>query len=415
MKKTTAFLTIVVLFTFFSCQKEEIDASKNEYQEIQIDEKSAQIIEADNTFGFELFQHVYTSETEYENIMISPLSVSLALAMTYNGAKGETKTAMEETLKLHGLTPEEINTSYQTLLAALKSLDSKVLLEIANAIYYRNNFPVEQDFINTNENYYDAEVSALDFTATGVVDIINNWVADKTKNKIKSIVDEIKENQIMFLLNAIYFKGIWESEFDKKNTEKKDFYLEDGTTIQTDFMQQTNSVFYTSNELFEAIQLPYGQGNFNMYVFLPQTDKTLQDLAENMNKGNWDLWRESFTETNADIEFPKFKYEYEIKLNDVLSEMGMEIAFSPDYADFKGINSGGGLYIDFVKHKSFIEVNEEGTEAAAVTAVAIAYRTTGTGNSTIPFYANKPFLFAITEKSTGAVLFMGTVKNPVYE
>ena len=412
MKTTIVTFLAFVLLIFSSCHQEEIDTNNGEYQEIQLDEKSAQIVKADNEFGFELFQNVFTSETEHENIMVSPLSVSLALAMTYNGADGDTKTAMEETLKLYGLTTEEINTSYQTLVNALKSLDEKVILEIANAIYYRDTFSVEQDFITTNENYYDAEVSALDFNSPDAVDVINNWVADKTNDKIETILDNISGSHVMFLLNAIYFKGIWASEFEKSDTEEKDFYLEDGSTVQTDFMQQTNSVNYLSNDLFSAIELPYGQGNYNMYVFLPDADKTLEDITDNLNTDNWTTWLESFYEANVDIEFPKFKYEYEIELNDVLTEMGMEIAFNSFYADFTGINKGGGLYIDYVKHKSFIEVNEEGTEAAAVTVVAMELTSVGSGNSYVPFYVNRPFLFAITEKSTGAILFMGTVKNP---
>lgn len=409
MKTTlTSFLAFIILI-LLSCNKEPIDI--NEYKDIQLDEKSAQIVEADNQFGFELFQKIFSSETEHENIMVSPLSVSLALAMTYNGADSDTKTAMEETLKLYGLTTDEINSSYQTLVNALKSLDSKVILEIANAIYYRDDFTVEQDFINTNKNYYDAEVSPLNFNLPNAKNVINDWVADKTHDKIETIIKEILPEHVMFLLNAIYFKGIWQSEFEKKDTEKKNFYLEDGTIIQTDFMKQENSVFFTRNELFSGVQLPYGQGNYNMYIFLPENDKTLNDVADNLNKENWESWIGNFFETNVDIELPKFKYEYEIKLNDILSEMGMGIAFS-NFADFTGINKFGGLYIDYVKHKSFIEVNEEGTEAAAVTVVAIAYESAIPGGN-ISFVVNRPFLFAITEKSTGAILFIGTVKNPL--
>lgn len=410
MKSKSIILAIALLFTIISCQKESVEPYNGEYKEIQLDEKSAQIVEADNQFGFELFQKVYNTETEHENIMVSPLSVSLALAMTYNGANNETKTAMQETLKLYGLTPEEINTSYQTLVNALKSLDTKVILEIANAIYYRNNFSVEQDFITTNQNYYSAEVSALDFSSSSALQTINNWVADNTNDKIDKIIDQISSDQVMFLLNAIYFKGVWQSEFEKKNTEEKEFYLENGSSVSTDFMKQTNGVAYSSNNLFSAIQMDYGQGNYNMVVLLPNENKTLQDIIENLNSENWETWKENFYERNVDIEFPKFKFEYEAKLNDALADMGMGIAFT-DGADFTGINKNGGLKIDYVKHKSFIEVNEEGTEAAAVTVVAIELTSVGPGSNP-SFIANRPFMFAITEKSTGAILFIGTVKNP---
>lgn len=380
--------------------------------EINITEKTARLIEAENEFGFELFKNVYATETESENIMVSPLSVSLALAMTYNGANGETQKAMEETLKLYGLTPDEINTSYHKLIEALKSLDPKVLLEIANAIYYRDDFQIENEFVSINKNYYDADVSPLDFgNEQESLEIINGWVAEKTHNKIESIIDRITRDHVMFLLNAIYFKGTWQKEFNEESTEELPFYPGNGENIQTDMMQRLDTLPYTSNDLFSAVELSYGKGNYNMYVFLPEIGRTLEEIVNKLDKDNWKTWMESFHETqNVDIKFPTFKYKYEITLNDVLTEMGMGIAFS-GAADFTGINRGGSLNIDYVKHKSFIEVNEEGTEAAAVTVVAIE-RTSAGGPTKVPFIVNRPFLYAITEKDTGAILFMGTVKKP---
>jgi serpin B len=216
----------------------------------------------------------------------------------------------------------------------------------------------------------------------------------------------------MFLLNAIYFKGIWTKEFNTKSTEKLPFYLENETTIQTENMQRLDTLPYTSNNLFSAVQLSYGKGNYNMYVFLPNQDKILQDMIEKLDADNWETWMKSFNITqNIDIKFPKFKYGYEIKLNDILTEMGMGVAFT-GAADFTGINRDGGLKIDYVKHKTFIEVDEKGTEAAAVTIVAIDKTSAGKPQK-VAFYVNRPFFYAITEKSTGAVLFMGTVKNPL--
>lgn len=403
--KILAFL-VTPIFIFISCNLQTTD----EFDEIEVTEKAARLIEANNDFGFEMFGHVYSEEKSAENIMVSPLSVSLALAMTYNGAKNETKTAIEKALKVYGLSPADINTSYFDLVNALKSLDQKVLLEIANAIYYRKNFEVENSFIKTNQQYYNAEISSLDFSSPNALKIINGWVAEKTHNKIETILDEIKPSQVMFLLNAIYFKGIWTKEFNKKSTEQKPFYLEDGSTIQTETMQRTDTLPYTSNALFSAIQLSYGKGNYNMYVFLPEYKKNLKDIIDQLNSDNWQTWMKSFSLTqNVDIKFPKLKYEYEIKLNDILTEMGMGVAFT-GAADFTGINRDGGLYIDYVKHKTFIDVNEEGTEAAAVTIVAIDK--TSVGPQKIAFYLNRPFIYAITEKSTGAILFMGTVTNP---
>ena len=408
MKYAISLLLISLLFANISCQQEE--DIPTEIQTIELDEKSAQLVSAGNEFGFELFRNIYDQETEYENIMVSPLSVSLALAMTYNGANSETQTAMEKTLKVYGLTPEDINKSYDDLVTALQSLDPKVLLEIANAIFYRQDFQVENDFVSVNKTYYNAEVTALDFASPSALNTINGWVAEKTHDKIKSILTRITPSNVMFLLNAIYFKGIWQKEFNKDNTQNLSFYLDDGNTNNVPTMIKSDTVSYATNNLFSAIQLPYGFGNYNMYVFLPDPDQSVENIVDELDENKWDEWMESFGDpVSVDIQIPRLKYKYEIKLNDVLTEMGMGIAFGGQ-ADFTGINRYGGLYIDYVKHKTFIEVNEEGTEAAAVTIVAIDKLSAGPQN--IQFQVNRPFLYVITEKDTGAILFMGTVKNP---
>ena len=407
MKTLSVLLTVTICTCIAGCNLpgDSVD------DEINVTEKTARLIKAGNDFGFELFQNIYDYETEYENIMVSPLSVSLALAMTYNGANGETKTAMEKTLKVYGLTTEDINTSYRDLIEALKSLDPKVLLEIANAIFYRDDFNVEDDFVNINKHYYNADVTPLDFGSPAALETVNGWVADHTNQKIKTILDQITRQHVMFLLNAIYFKGTWQKEFNEEGTEKLPFYLENGDPIQTETMQRLDTLPYMSNDLFSAIELSYGKGNFNMYVFLPGNGQDPGEIIKKLDKDNWETWMESFKETESvDIKLPRFKYKYEIKLNDVLTEMGMGIAFT-GAADFTGINRNGGLNIDYVKHKSFIEVNEEGTEAAAVTIVAIERSSAG-GPEKVPFYVNRPFMYVITERDTGAILFMGTVKDP---
>jgi serine protease inhibitor len=404
----TLFLLLGMLICFYGCKTED----EPFVNEIEVTEKTARLIEAENVFGLELFQHIFTSETENENIMISPLSVSLALAMTYNGARGETKTAMENTLKVYGLEPAEINTSYRDLIRALKSLDPKVLMEIANAIYYSKDFQVENEFVSINRNYYDAQVSALDFLNQQLaLKTINDWVSVKTHGKIDKIISEIKPNHVMFLLNAIYFKGVWKSQFKESDTRKQPFNLENGSAVQADMMQLTDTVAYASNDLFSAIRLPYGKGNYNMYIFLPNQDKSITDMTGSLTSDNWRTWMRAFAPAQkVEIQLPRFKYKYEIKLNDVLTTMGMGVAFTGN-ADFKGINRNADLFIDYVKHKTFIEVNEEGTEAAAVTVVAIERLSYNPDK--LQFIANRPFMYAITEEKTGAILFMGTVKDPL--
>jgi len=409
MKLFVAFLTLFLAFTTISCSKE--DDFPTEKKTIELDEKSTQVVQAGNEFGFELFRNVFEQESGNDNIMVSPLSVSLALAMTYNGANGETKTAMEKTLKMYGLTPDEINKSYSNLVTELQSLDPRVLLEIANAIFYRNDFQVENDFVSTNQNYYDAKVDALDFNSPNAVKTINNWVADNTNDKIKSILQSISDDQVMILLNAIYFKGEWQNEFDKDDTEDLPFFTENGIPVRVPTMQKTDEVRYADNDLFSAVELPYGTGNYSMYLFLPHEENSLEDVVDHLDEENWSNWINGFANSgDVDLEIPKLKYEYEIKLNDVLSDMGMGVAFGSG-ADFTGINKNGRLYIDYVKHKTFIEVNEKGTEAAAVTSVVVGVTSVGPPQN-IQFKLNRPFFYAITETETGAILFMGTVKNP---
>lgn len=409
MKLTVVLIILSLAFTTLSCNDE--DDFPTEKKVIELDEKSTQLVQAGNEFGFELFRNIYEQETENDNIMVSPLSVSLALAMVYNGANGETKTAMEKTLKMYGLTPDEINQSYSNLVAELQSLDPRVLLEIANAIFYRKDFEVENKFISTNQNYYNAKVDALDFNSPNAVKTINNWVADKTNDKIKTILQSISSEQVMFLLNAIYFKGIWQNKFDEDDTEDLPFYTDSDHTVDVPTMKKTDDVRFAANDLFSAVELPYGTGNYCMYFFLPRENNSVDDVVAQLDKNNWTNWMNEFgNAVKVDLEIPRLKYGYEIKLNDVLSDMGMGVAFGSG-ADFTGINKNEKLFIDYVKHKTFIEVNEKGTEAAAVTVVAVGVTSVGPVQN-IQFKLNRPFLFAITETETGAILFMGTVKNP---
>lgn len=402
MKTLTSALLLFLLFTS-ACNNADPEPDP---KKIDLSLKSKQLVEADNSFGLEVFQRL--NETEKGNFNISPLSISQALAMTYNGARGETKAAMEEALKKAGFTTDEINQSYQSLVKALLGADSKVTLEIAQSIWYRKGFNVLQDFKTVNQTYYDAEVKELDFSRSDALKTINGWIEDKTHDKIKDMIKEIDPDHVMFLINAVYYYAEWQTKFDKKNTSKQDFTKEDGSIVKVDMMSKTDSVNYLSNKLFTAVQLPYGRGNFNMVVMVPNETYECNDLVDQLTSENWNKWMQSFHMTNSlNIELPKFKAEYEVKLNDVLSAMGMEIAFTK-LADFTGINSKGEIYIDYVQHNTFIEVDENGTEAAAATVVSMK----DYAAMPIFFKANKPFLFAITEKETGVILFIGKIKNP---
>jgi len=274
---------------------------------------------------------------------------------------------------------------------------------------------VKPDFLNINKTIYDAEVTKLQFSSTSAVETINKWVADKTHDKITKIIEQLNPLDRMVLLNAIYFNGIWTNKFDEKGTHNLSFTKANGTNIEVPMMKKEEKLDYTTNSLFSAIKMPYGNGQYNMIVMLPASGKTSQNVIDVLSFTNWKTWMTEFkTKDPVVVTMPRFKFAFEIKLNDVLKQMGMNKAFEPNVADFSKI-SDTDLYISSAVHKSFIDVNENGTEAAAVTS--ITFTTTSAGNEppkTI-FYVDKPFVFAITEKDTDAILFMGEVQNPVYE
>lgn len=407
MKTMLPCLLLVMMPAFVSCEK-EVDGQPSE-KKITVTKTTAEVIASDNVFGLELFQKVAGNGGSSENIFISPTSVALALAMTYNGSDGGTMTAMENTLGKNGLTLEEINGSYKSLIDALVSADPDVLLEIANSIWYRQGFSVLPEFVDANQEYYDAEVSDLDFNLPGAPDVINTWVDEKTHGRITEIIQQIPAETVMYLINAIYFKGTWLYEFDEELTADDQFYAA-GNSVTVPFMVQEAGVGYAANDDFSMIELPYGQGNFSMVVMLPNEGHATDDILPLLTSENWDQWLDAMTTQDVMIKLPKFKFEYKNQLNDELSDMGMGVAFT-DMADFTKINPAGNLFISKVLHKSFIEVNEEGTEAAAVTSVEISL-TSFPGTQPLQFVADHPFVFAIREKDTGAILFMGLMQDP---
>ncbi len=409
MKTSLLFPLGLLLLLGFSCEKEPAPVNTDP-KPIAVTEKSMQVITAGNRFGFEIFREMLMHEGPEKNLMISPLSIEMALSMTYNGASGDTKKAFEEVLHTVELPSADLNRSMYDLREALTTVDPEVTMGIANSIWYRNTFPVEDAFLDINRKYYDAEVKSLDFSDPLSLNIINGWVDDKTHHKIPEIVDEIDPMTIMFLINAVYFNGTWKYRFDKENTRPMDFHVTPYKTVQADMMYQKGDFLFTSNELFSAIELPYGRGNFSMIFLLPKTDKSLQDIADHMTPENWQTWTESFAQRNDfEIYVPKFTFDYKKKLNDALQALGLGIAFSGN-ADFSGINPDENLYISDVRHKTFIKVDEEGTEAAAVTSVEIRV------TSALPdavFLLDRPFFFVIKEKYTHAILFIGRVSEPV--
>ncbi|MEI6677002.1 MAG: serpin family protein [Mariniphaga sp.] len=377
--------------------------------DIVLTQKSMQLVSADNSFTFSLFKKI--PDSQGHNVMVSPLSISLALSMTLNGADGKTKTDMINTLGLNGLSVDEINQIYLDLVTALKKADPNVIMNVANSIWIKKSYPILEPFIVTNQKYYDARIEKLDFNSAAL-NTINSWVSDKTNAKIPKILDQISADEIMFLINAIYFNGKWKVQFDKSRTQEEVFTLSSGASVNIPFMKIKESFGFSVQSGYEALKMPYGRGKFGMVLVLPDIGKSPDQIMEQMTSASWETLKVALTATpKVDVWVPRFKFTWESELKDILSSLGMSVAFSESLADFSRMNSADHLFITKVKHKTFVDVNEEGTEAAAATSVGIGVTSIGPGGP--EFHANRPFLFFITESDTGAILFAGKVENPL--
>jgi serine protease inhibitor len=373
------------------------------------------LIESDNRFGVKLFQKIIAAQ-EDKNIFISPLSVAMSLGMTHNGAAGDTREAMGQTLELSGLTIEEVNESYQHLIELLTQLDPQVQFQIANSIWYREEFQEpEIDFLNACNQYFGALVTGLDFSEPDAAAIINAWVDESTNGRIGQIVvDPINPWYVMFLINAIYFKGSWTHRFDEEWTQNEYFTLPDGTEKMCPMMAQRGLYTHYSGDDFRALDLPYGGMAYRMTILLPGEGVDLDSLIAEINPNglNFELMDDLLSLTSRDsldIFIPKFTLEYGIELKDVLSALGMDIAFTPG-ADFTNMYASGGVWIDELKHKTFVEVNEEGTQASAVASSII---TSGVDDTV--FRVNRPFAFVIRENYSQTILFIGKIVDPTVE
>jgi len=407
MKTGITVLILVLALGLVGCSKDV--GSEPTPKDIVLNTKSKSLVSADNIFTFNLLKKI--PDSEGHNMMVSPLSISLAFSMALNGADGTTKDAIINSLGFNGLSVEEINQIYYDLISALKGADSKVVMNIANSIWIRKNYPVLEPFISTNQKYYDASVETLDFDLAAL-GIINNWVNEKTNAKIPKILDEISADEIMFLINAIYFNGKWTVEFDKSKTVSGAFTPVSGSALTVPLMKLADQYGYSEQNGYRALKMPYGRGKFGMIMLLPDVGKTVDQLIEQMSPSAWTDLKTALTgKTKVDVWLPRFKFTWESDMNDIMSSLGMAVAFNKDEANFSKINATDQLFITKVKHKTYIDVNEEGTEAAGVTSIGIGV--TSVGPAAPEFHAIRPFLFFITEEDTGAILFAGKVENPL--
>jgi serpin B len=365
-----------------------------------------------SVFGFKTLNELARTQPG-KNVFISPVSLEMALTMTYNGASGETRKAMAQALELTAYTPQDASAASSALIKSLENSGPGVKLNIANSLWARKGVKFKPDFLRANKNYFNAEIKEVEFDQAAVK-AINSWVSSKTQGKIPKIIEQIQSNMILFLINAVYFKGQWTDEFDKKLTKEAPFTLANGTKTNVPMMSRHGHYTYFSEPGLQAISIPYGTGRMSMYVFLPDKPSGLPDLLLRLNATTWEKWMHSFGTRTLDLSMPRFKIEYkaEEELKAALKSMGMTVAFDPAKADFSGmaITSHQNLYISQIVHKTYVDVNEQGTEAAAVTSVGVGV--TAMPVRPLQMVIDHPFLCAIADNDTGAILFIGAITNP---
>ena len=375
------------------------------------DTQISQLANASNSFGFDLFQQLNSQQPE-DNLVFSPSSIMFALTMARNGTDGSTKAEMTQTLKLEQLDSEKLNQNYQQLLKTLQTADPQVQLAIANSLWANQNLTLKEKFITDAQEFYQAKVTNLDFADGQTKTKINRWVAENTAQKIPQIIDSVSPEDALYLINAVYFKGIWTHKFDTNATKEQPFYDSSGSSQSQLMMNQTNDYRYHETEEFQAVRLPYGEKEeLGMYIFLPKPTSSLAEFNQQLNIDTWQEWLSQMRSQKGNLTLPRFKMEYETNLVESLSSLGMKKVFHPQQANFAALTDTP-VAIDNIKHKALIEVNEEGTEAAAVTSIGI--RITSAMPQQMPFQmnVNRPFFFAIRDDITETILFMGNVVKP---
>ncbi len=397
----------IALVVLSGCSKENPTTPKDP-KPVNLTEKNRQVITMSNAFGINLFRE--TAQASEGNLMLSPLSATAALSMLINGCEAETYNQIRDMIGYQDLSIEEINDTYQSLSKQLLNLDPEINLALANAVWYRQGFEVKSPFLERLQNAYEARTAALDFSSPSALTTINSWASDNTNGKIDKVLEEIEPDAVMFLMNALYFKGTWTYKFDKSQTGPVAFRPESGAAVEVEMMKGNFPFKTFSNNNCTAIEMNYGQQNFAMDIIIP--NGTLSDYISGFTEESWQSVTAGLDAISnpekLEITIPKFKFEYEKTLNDQLKALGMTDAFDPTLANLSGI-SDADIYVSFVKQNTFVDMNEEGTEAAAVTTIGI-YET----SAPMPVVVDKPFIFAIRERLSNTLLFIGKVEMPVY-
>lgn len=394
----------------------------NEKQQLVSDATTAlttgaapQVTTGIDQFGFELLRKQSKAQPD-TNICISPVSVEQVIAMLYNGAAGATQKQIAGALAVPRLNSDQITDANKHLIDVLSNVDpEKVQLNISNSLWVDSNIALSPQFAQKNSDAYRAKITTLDFQSPTAPTTINSWVNDSTKGKIPQIIDKVPSDARMYVINAVYFKGSWQRPFNKDRTEPATFTLANGKTVQTPMMNQQGSFKYFSNAALSGLSMPYGSGRLEMVVLLPSSADGLPKLEKELDNTHWQKWTKALQESEVQVSLPTFTADYDATLNDSLKAIGLTDAFDPVKANFQSMlapNSASSekLYLSEVKHKTYIDVNEQGTEAAAATSGQMTATAILRANT---FNADHPFLYVVRDTQTGAIVFTGVLLNPV--
>ncbi len=410
--KIVFFIILIAIFAIFLSVANNNNTSPKANDENATEEGIKSIVDANNKFTFDIYKKL--NEKNEGNLFFSPYSISTALSMTYEGAEGITAEEMENTLYI----PSDDKIRRPAIAAVYNQLnkqDAEYRLNTANALWPQKEYPILQEYKDVVEQYYGGKATNLDYqnNTEQSRQTINSWVEDKTNNKIKNLFvkGSLTPATRLVLTNAVYFKGDWAKQFDKNNTREEVFKIAEDNTVKVPMMRQTDNEAefkYSEIDNLQVLEMPYKDKELSMTVFLPK-DNNMEFLEENLNQEKIKEWKDSLNKRRVDVYMPKFTFNTKYNLNEPLKELGMPSAFSAS-ADFSGITGGRDLFISLVIHQAFVDVNEEGTEAAAATGVAMK-ETTAPIN--IPeFRADHPFIFMIQDTENQHILFMGKVVNP---
>lgn len=398
-------LLLAAIGSLFSCTKPQDDPKNNPYKSLELTTKSTEFVQKGSAFTFDYIDRI-NAEAPGDYI-ISPLSMQFLLGMILDGAQGQTADEICRVLGYGAGEVEAVNEYCLSMLKQLPELDKKTTLSIANAIFVDDGWPLKDAYKSTVGQYYQAEVSNLDFhDSAASLQAINGWCSDHTNGLIPKILDDVNPEMLAYLLNAMYFKSQWKEKFQKSDTANERFTDEVGAQFPVPMMKQEKSHGYAENDIYQAVRLPYGNGAFSLYVFLPRGKYNLADVTASLKKSNWDDVRYGLYSRTVDLWLPKFETKFNIKLNDILSAMGMPAAFDSEKADFRAM-SDFALRLSFVRQDAVIKVDEEGSEAAVVSSAGMEKATAVAPEMPVVFHADHPFLYLIAEASSGAVLFAG--------